>query len=110
MAYNAVVGTAGVATLAAVGWAAVVPPTLPHVIPTWQLVVLYGASANAAYTLGFVIECVIRSWWDDAPDVAPLLFREGVFPSIGVTLLPGLAVTGAWVVKSVGVLVHLFTR
>jgi hypothetical protein len=58
---------------------------------------LYAVMANVCYSLGWVVELLARRLWGrSAPDLGPLLFREGLIFSVGLTLMP-LGLTGlAW--------------
>lgn len=87
-AYNAIVGSAGLITLATTQAISLLPPHMPLHVP-WQIVALYGLSANAFYSFGFACEATLqRLWGDDIAPVGPTLFRYGLVFSVGLTLLP----------------------
>jgi hypothetical protein len=84
--YNGVVGSTGVVTMA--GFMVFAgPPESP-----WQPLLaaaLYGAAANLFYTAGWGLEMVARVLWGRrAPDIGPVLFRQGLIFSVGLTLFP----------------------
>jgi hypothetical protein len=55
-------------------------------------VLAYAVAANACYSFGWTVEVLARFiWGDEAPRMGPLLFRQGLIFSVGVTLLPLLA-------------------
>jgi hypothetical protein len=97
LAYNVVVGSAGLFTLGVVSVLMWIPPhAIPGFFPILP-VVAYGVLANVCYTFGFAIERALAWLWkndrEPAPDAGPVLFRQGVLFSVGLTLLPvGLAV------------------
>ncbi len=96
--YNLVVGACGVWTL---GLHTLVhgPPPEPAVA-----VVAVGIMANIAYTLGPVVEVTTTCLWGRRVlPVGPLLFRQGVLFSVGLTLvLPVIILTLNAVAKTVG--------
>ena len=89
--YNKIVGGAGLVTLS-VGVAIASLPGgggLPNPMDGLAMVAIYGIFANGCYTLGWMLEMVARYVWGDrAPYMGPLLFREGLIFSVGLTLLP----------------------
>jgi hypothetical protein len=87
--YNQVVGTTGLFTLATIS--VIGPEGGPDLETMAQIAVLYGALANLCYTSGWVLEMVATwVWGRRAPRIGPLLFREGLIFSVGLTLLPVL--------------------
>lgn len=105
--YNLIVGGAGLITLGTIQLMSWLPPHLPMTVP-WQVVVIYGLTANVCYTFGAIIEsALVRLWGDDVAPVGPTLFRHGLVFSVGLTLLPiGIAwlnyIAGAarWLINS----------
>ncbi len=95
-AFNLLVGTAGLITLATTQAISLLPPHLNinmHV--PWQVVVIYGLAANVCYSFGFVFETLLQKLWgDDVAPIGPTLFRHGLVFSIGLSLLP---IAVAWV-------------
>jgi hypothetical protein len=97
--YNAVVGTAGLVTLAVT-----VVTSGPQVLmgPALIGVAVYAAAANLFYTSGWGIELVARLLWGRrAPLMGPALFRQGLIFSVGLTLLPALVMTLLFIVRLV---------
>jgi len=105
LVFNKVVGASGLVTLAGVSVLFSLPPgTLGEVEPVAMLAfaAAYGIAANVCYTLGWLAEMVARSVWGrSAPDLGPLLFRQGLIFSAGLTLLPMLLAAILWVVHIV---------
>ena len=97
--YNLIVGGAGVFTLLVLRLISWVPPfvALPF---DWRPVVVYGVLANICYTFGWATESVAqRVWGEKCPAFGPALFRQGLAFSVGLTLLPILLVSFAWVAR-----------
>lgn len=89
--YNRVVGAAGVFTLGAINLLALLPGGPPP-MPLEAMVVAplaYGTAANLCYSSGWALELLAKAAWGNrAPHMGPLLFREGLIFSVGLTLLP----------------------
>jgi hypothetical protein len=104
LAFNKAVGGAGLVTLAGVSFFAALPP-FSSPLGLLEMVIaagVYGILANGCYTLGWVSELVARRMWGrSAPDMGPLLFRQGVIFSVGLTLLPLLLSMFLWVARVV---------
>jgi hypothetical protein len=85
--YNKVVGATGLFTLAGVF---VLAPDRAGLMPGAAYVVLtYGIMANVCYSLGWLTEVLARwAWGRQAPDMGPMLFRQGLIFSVGLTLFP----------------------
>ena len=102
--YNKVVGATGLVTLAGLNVLFLLPPH-PQPIPLPALLVgplVYGVAANGCYTAGWFLEMVARKVWGrQAPDLGPLLFRQGLIFSVGLTLFPLLLATLMWVLQLV---------
>ena len=101
--YNKVVGATGLVTLAGVSILSALPP---HPVPFGPgmlvLAAVYGILANGCYSMGWLLELAAqRIWGRRAPDVGPLLFRQGLIFSVGLTLLPLLVATMLWVLRIV---------
>lgn len=102
--YNQVVGSAGLVTLA--GLSILIPEPMP---PLFVLgaAVAYGVMANICFSIGWGLEILARwVWGRSAPRMGPLLFREGLIFSVGLTLFPlmigGLVTLGrilSWIVE-----------
>jgi len=103
--YNKVVGAAGLVTLTGFSAIAMLPPDplpvrgLPGVL---AVAAVYGILANGCYSLGWLAEMAARALWGRrAPDLGPLLFRQGLIFSVGLTLLPLLLAVLIWVARVV---------
>lgn len=102
--FNLIVGATGCATItissvlsALVGR----PPRLEFLLVGS---VIYGVLANVCYCLGPAVELGLYHFLgDDAPRAGPVLFRQGLLFSIGLTLFP-IALTGLWA------MVRIFAR
>lgn len=95
--FNTVVGGAGVLTTAAAAifGGAGPPPVAFIVVP-----LVYGAAANACYTLGWVVDLTLRKWLGrHAHFAGPALLRYGFVFSIGLTLLPIPLFVMSWVAR-----------
>jgi hypothetical protein len=100
--YNGIVGVTGLFTLMIIWLIAFVPPGVPMPVD-WRPIVAYGVLANVCYTFGWAVESVAqRIWGDKCPTIGPALFRQGVAFSVGLTLLPILLVSIAWVARVAG--------
>jgi hypothetical protein len=102
--FNKAVGSAGLLTLSGVALVAALPPFGSPLILPGLLVgaLVYGIAANVCYTLGWMVELLARrAWGRSAPDMGPLLFRQGVIFSVGLTLLPLLLVMVHWMARIV---------
>jgi hypothetical protein len=102
--YNKVVGAAGLVTLVGVPIIFLLPPH-STVMGLPQLAIasaVYGVLANGCYSLGWLVEVLAcRVWGRKAPDLGPFLFRQGLFFSVGLTLLPLLLATFIWIARIV---------
>jgi hypothetical protein len=108
LTYNAVVGSAGLVTLSTVTLASFVLPgaQLPPAGALIGLTVGYAVLANACYTLGWFVELAARAVWGNrAPLMGPLLFREGLIFSVGLTLLPILLLVLVSLLQLIGLAV-----
>jgi len=102
--FNLIVGATGLVTIAGANALFLLPPESRWIgLPPALAVLAYGALANLCYTAGWATELAFNRWWrDDPPAVGPVLFRQGLVFSVGVTLLPlALAVIG-WGVRIIG--------
>jgi hypothetical protein len=105
MAYNLVVGAAGVTTIGLATLFAILPPHPIRFTLPWELVLVYGVGANVCYTAGPILDLAIcRAWGDGYTAVGPTLFRYGFAFSLGLTLLPIPLAAGSWVIRSLQVL------
>jgi len=102
--YNRVVGTTGLFTLAGVSVLFALPRhSSPIPLPVLIAAPLaYGAMANLCYTLGWCVEMAARLLWGrEAPDLGPILYRQGVIFSVGLTLFPLALAMMLWVLRVV---------
>jgi hypothetical protein len=104
LAFNKAVGAAGMVTLAGVSLFFALPPfSTPLPLPLLVAgAAVYGVLANGCYTLGWMAELLARRVWGrSTPDLGPLLFRQGMIFSVGLTLLPIFVAVLAWVARIV---------
>ncbi|HEX2211762.1 MAG TPA: hypothetical protein VHG93_29010 [Longimicrobium sp.] len=105
LVFNKAVGASGLVTLAGVSFFSLLPPgTLgePNLLAMAAFAAGYGIVANVCYSLGWMAELAARALWGrEAPDLGPLLFRQGLIFSVGLTLLPVLVTAMLWVVHIV---------
>jgi hypothetical protein len=100
--YNRVVGATGVfALLASTAMMTFVPHPDPLDFRAMLMAsAVYGIAANVCYSLGWLLEMVaLAIWGRSAPRLGPLLFRQGLIFSVGVTLIPVLIVAFSWVIR-----------
>lgn len=107
LAYNVIVGTAGVvslgtafvfAALPPMG-AVITPPLLTGVLPG---IVIFGTLANVCYLFGPATEVLIQKLWrDQVLPTGPALFRIGLTFSVGLALFPALLMALFWVARVV---------
>lgn len=104
LAYNKAVGAAGLVTLAGASLISALPPhTMGLELPGMLIgSVVYAFLANACYSLGWVAELAAQKLWGRrTPDIGPLLFRQGLIFSVGLTLLPLLLLSVIWMIQVV---------
>jgi hypothetical protein len=104
LTFNKAVGSAGLVTLAGMSFLFALPPYSSPMPLTFMLfgVAVYGIAANVCYTLGWMIELLARAAWGrSAPDMGPLVFRQGVIFSVGLTLMPLLLAAMHWMARCV---------
>ncbi len=96
--YNLIVGASGLATL---GLNALVHGLSEGVVGA---VVAVGVMANVAYTLGSIIEVTVNNVWGrKVLPVGPVLFRQGVLFSVGLTfVLPTIIIAIGAIAKTLG--------
>jgi hypothetical protein len=95
--FNLAVGGAGLFTIGVASLLMALPPNgmVPWFPPVAILV--YGLMANVCYTAGWVLETLFNAWWgDQPPTIGPVLFRQGVIFSVGLTLLPIFVAFISW--------------
>jgi hypothetical protein len=104
LTFNKAVGAAGVVTLAGAWFFFALPPFSEPIPPSAMLLgaMIYGFMANVCYTFGWQLELLIRRVWGrNAPDLGPILFRQGLIFSVGLTLFPLLLAGLVWVARTV---------
>lgn len=102
LAYNGVVGAAGLISVAAFTLFGLLPPHPAKLSFTGIVTasMVYGVLANVCYTAGSLVEATITRLWDDRVlPVGPVLFRHGVIFSIGLTLFPTLVSALMWATR-----------
>ena len=74
-------------------------PGLPA-IPLLPGVLIYGCLANLCYSAGWISELGMRMLWrDQAPPAGPVLWRQGLLFSVGLTLMPAVLAAAAWALR-----------
>jgi len=100
LTYNICVGGAGMFTLVILRLISWLPPGVP-MMWDWRPIAAYALMANACYSFGALLEIVAqRVWKEKAPAMGPALFRQGLAFSVGLTLLPILIFSVAWLVRA----------
>ncbi len=106
LAYNLIVGTAGVVTLGVVSLAVVLLGDGGGALP-WEPVVVFGLGANVCYSLGPAVEVLAEKiGGGELLPVGPTLYRLGLTFSVGLALFPSLLVLLAVLLRLVGLLPH----
>lgn len=106
LAYNAIVGSTGIVALGTMYIASVLPPQMPMHFPP-AIILVYALAANLCYSLGWGLEMVARAvWGEQAPELGPALFRQGLAFSVGLTALPMLLAGFSWVGRLVALALH----
>ena len=101
--YNLIVGGAGLFTLFVLRLISWLPPFVNFSVDL-RPILAYGVLANVCYTFGWAIEAAAqRIWGDRCPAIGPALFRQGLAFSVGLTLLPILVISIAWLARVVGI-------
>jgi hypothetical protein len=99
--YNVVVGTAGIGSAICMTIVDSFFRGSFSPIP-WQPIVIYGVLANVCYTSGWVVENLAERWLQrPVYGLGPALFRYGLAFSVGLTLLPGIAMTAIGVIAGI---------
>ena len=104
LVFNQAVGATGMVTLAGVSFFCALPPHGSFMPGPEMLVAVavYGILANVCYSLGWTLEILARRVWGrSAPDLGPLLFRQGLIFSVGLTLFPLLIAAFLWIARTV---------
>ena len=107
LVFNKAVGAAGLVTLAGISLISALPPFgEPLPLPVALVgAMVYGIAANGCYTLGWLTELLARRVWGrEAPNLGPLLFRQGLIFSVGLTLFPLFLIVLAWMASVVGLI------
>jgi hypothetical protein len=108
LAYNVWVGAAGAVTLVGIPVLSLVHPFQDGLVfAPWQGVVAFGVAANLFYGLGAPLEWAAhRLWGRSVLPVGPALYRMGLTFSVGLALVPvmalGLVTLVALVAKLLG--------
>ena len=100
--YNLILGGAGALSLGVVNVVAALPPFGQTAGVPWFGVVVYGLLANLCYSLGPAVELGLEKVWGGRIlPAGPLLFRAGLTFAVGLTLLPIILVTIAYLLRIV---------
>ena len=95
-AYNLIVGVTGLVTVATIEIISALTPSVTFHVPL-VAVLVYGVAANVCYSLGFALETTFEwLWGNEVAPVGPVLFRQGLLFSVGLTLLPIAIVWMGW--------------
>ena len=98
--FNAVVGGAGLLSVATIMGVTRLPPQPTFVPFPWIEIVTYAVLANLGYSLGpFADLALRRRLGDRAPAVATVLLRYGFVFSVGLTLLPIPVSMLGWLIR-----------
>lgn len=98
--YNGIVGATGMLTLTGMWVISALPPFSDPLPLRFAAAgaVMYGIMANFCYSLGWGTELLARWLWGrQAPDMGPVLFRQGLIFSVGLTILPLFLTVLAWI-------------
>lgn len=103
LAYNAIVGTAGVTSLTIAGVLSWLPPMSdPIGFLPWQPIVAIGVLANLFYLLGPTFEIAIdKLFGREILPTGPVLYRMGLTFSVGLMFLPAMMSVVYWVARIV---------
>jgi hypothetical protein len=98
--YNLCVGAAGMVSLGTIGVLTLLTPANVQFHVPWVAILVYGALANASYTLGSVADIALRKVLGErAAPIGPVLFRYGFVFSLGLSLLPIPVATIGWIMS-----------
>ena len=106
ISYNLIVGGAGIIAVMLVWLFVFLPPkdTRPETGVEPLSVIIFGFVANAAYTLGWLVELITRTVSPErARDLGPRLLRLGIKLSLAMVALPACAYLLMWVLRIAGV-------
>lgn len=97
LAYNAIVGGAGLLSMGAVGIIGSLPPNAPHMMIPPVAILAVGVMANFCYFLGPAVEVAVdKLSRGRVLPTGPVLYRMGLTFSVGLVSLPVLLVTFDW--------------
>ena len=99
IAYNLIVGGAGIVSCILVGLLVFTTPAVQNLLNRFNLspgfeiffVIIYGIAANIFYTFGWIAELVVRSLWpEEAERFGTTTFTIGLGFSLLLTIAPGV--------------------
>jgi len=106
-AYNLAVGAAGLTSLAAATLFGLLPPGGQFFRFPLIGIAVYGLLANLCYCGGWAIEMTLnRLWGEKVAPVGPVLFRQGLIFSVGLSLLPIIVAGLGWIARVFFALIH----
>lgn len=102
LAFNLMVGAAGLLSIGVMNLILALPPLSRGPGIPFLPAVVFGVLANLCYSAGWGAEIAFNAWWrEDPPAVGPVLFRQGLIFSIGLTLLPVVLASLEWAARLV---------
>ena len=105
--YNVAVGAAGLTSLAVATLFGVLPPGGQLFRFPLIGIAVYGLLANLCYCGGWAIEMTLnRLWGEKVAPVGPVLFRQGLIFSVGLSLLPIIIAGLGWIARVFLALIH----
>jgi hypothetical protein len=98
--FNLVVGAAGMLSISWVNLLTLLAPPHRFAGIPWEGIGVYAVLANLCYSLGPILDFLVRRRWGPAyVAVGPALFRYGFVFSLGLTLLPIPVSFIAWLLR-----------
>ncbi len=102
LAYNALVGGAGLVTLAVIGTVMTLPPFNESGFVPIEGILLYGVGANVMFSFGWIVEAAAaRLFGRGLLPIGPALHRMGLTFALGLTIFPAFLFSGLWVIATI---------